>query len=65
MSVVHHRKRLADLDNLSIKAALDGMVEAAILADDSPIQIASITHFQVKTNKHEEEKTIVTITRVQ
>lgn len=31
----HVRKRLADLDGLSVKAVIDGLVHAGILADDS------------------------------
>ena len=57
---VHHtRKRLADLDGLSVKAVLDGVVAAGLLADDSAKQITSITHSQ---SKGEPETTVVTIT---
>lgn len=57
----HTRARLADLDGLSAKALLDGLVAAGILADDSPEQIAEITHSQ---SKGLPEKTTVTITEV-
>ena len=57
--VCHHvRKRLIDPDNISIKAALDAIVKAKILRDDTAKQIKSITHTQ---EKGAEEKTIITI----
>jgi len=37
--VTHFRHRLADYDNLSVKACLDQIVRAGILADDSAIEI--------------------------
>lgn len=54
----HIRKRLADIDNLSGKAAIDGLVAAGILATDSPKQVASVTHSQAQG---EPERTIITI----
>ena len=44
----HTRKRLADIDGLSGKAAIDGLVEAGILTDDSAKQIAEVRHCQSK-----------------
>jgi len=59
--VCHHvRKRLLDPDNLSVKAFIDGIVKAGILADDTAKQIKSITHTQ---EKGKEEKTVITIYR--
>jgi Holliday junction resolvase RusA-like endonuclease len=52
------RKRLADVDNLSGKAVIDGLVEAGILADDSAEQVAEVTYRQTKGKT---EKTIITI----
>ena len=43
------RKRLADIDGISGKAALDGMVKAGIFPDDSAKYIKSVTHSQEKT----------------
>ena len=54
----HVRKRLADIDGLSGKAAIDGIVKAGILADDSPKQVAEVSHTQSKGSV---EKTIITI----
>lgn len=44
----HTRKRLADVDGLSGKAVLDGIVAAGILADDSAKQVTQVTHCQEK-----------------
>ena len=57
----HVRKRLIDIDNLSVKAVIDGLVHAGILADDSPERITEITHTQAKGRI---EKTIVTIEEI-
>jgi len=52
------RKRLADVDGISGKAALDGIVIAGILRDDSPGFVEQVTYSQEKGS---EEKTIITI----
>lgn len=46
--VTHVRSRLADPDGLSVKAVLDGIVQAGILANDSAKQITEIRNRQVK-----------------
>tara|TARA_R100001594_G_scaffold127395_2_gene165062 strand:+ start:252 stop:563 length:312 start_codon:yes stop_codon:yes gene_type:complete len=57
---IHHvRKRSADLDGLSIKAALDGIIASGILPDDSPEWIKSI---KVTSSKGSSEKTIFKFT---
>ena len=53
------RKRLADVDGISGKAVLDGIVIAGVLADDSPEFVKQVTYSQ---EKGAEEKTIITIT---
>lgn len=58
----HIRKRLADLDGLSGKAAIDGLVAAGILADDSPEQVAEIHH---KQSQGSAEKTIIEIEEIE
>ena len=55
--VIHRRYRLADPDGLSIKAALDGIVTAGILADDSAKEIEEIRQLQIKIKKPELEST--------
>ena len=57
----HYRKRLCDIDGLSGKAALDGLVAAGILADDSPQQVAEVIHRQVKG---EPERTEIVIEEI-
>jgi Holliday junction resolvase RusA-like endonuclease len=54
----HMRKRMADIDGLSGKAVIDGIVRSGILADDSPEQVKQVSHSQEKSSQ---EKTIVTI----
>ena len=59
---VHHvRKRLADMDGLSVKAVIDSLVEIGVLHGDSPEQVASVTHTQ---SKGQPETTTFTITEV-
>lgn len=58
ITISHTRKRLADIDGLSGKAAIDGLVEAGILTDDSAKQVAEVIHRQFKG---EPEKTVITI----
>lgn len=52
------RKRLADIDGISGKAAIDGMVKAGLLADDSPEFVKEVRHSQ---EKGKQEETIITI----
>jgi len=54
----HTRKRLADIDGLSGKAVLDGIVALGILADDKAEQVTEVTHRQEKGRM---EKTVVVI----
>lgn len=53
ITFVHTRKRLADIDGLSGKAAIDGLVEAGILESDSPQQVEEVRHRQVKGDNEE------------
>ena len=57
------RKRLVDADGISAKAAIDGIVEAGLLADDSPEFINEVTFSQEKIGSSEEEETIIEIYR--
>ena len=59
ITFVHVRTRLADSDGISGKAAIDGIVHAGILADDSPKQVTETRHRQIKAGRGEPEKTIV------
>lgn len=61
ISIHSVRKRLADSDGISGKAAIDGIVKAGILADDSPKFVKEVTHSQ-ETGK--EEITVIRIEEV-
>lgn len=65
ITVVHRRYRLVDPDGLSIKAALDGLVKAKILADDSAKEIEEIRHRQEQIHKPELETTTFIIEPVE
>lgn len=52
------RRRLADPDGISAKAAIDGLVHAGLLPDDSPQHVKAVTYSQ---EKGAEEQTIITI----
>ncbi len=54
------RKRLADPDGISAKAAIDGLVEAGILTDDSIKYVEKVSFSQEKG----EDETIITLTWV-
>lgn len=57
--VIHsYRKRLTDADGISAKAAIDGLVKAGLLKDDSPKYVEEVTYRQYKSK---EEKTIIEI----
>lgn len=59
--VVHSiRKRLADPDGISVKAALDGIVKAQVLIDDSAKYIRQVVFSQQKCELDDEEKTVIT-----
>lgn len=55
------RRRLADADGISAKAAIDGIVHAKILKNDSPKEVAEVSYSQEKASKGSEEITIITI----
>jgi len=59
------RHRLADPDGISGKAALDGLVHAGILQDDSVKEIIEpVIHTQEKIPLDQQETTIITIEEV-
>lgn len=59
ITVTSYRKCKHDPDGISVKAVLDGIIRAGILADDSTEQVKSIKFESIKSK---EEKTIITIT---
>ena len=52
------RKRLTDPDGISAKAAIDGLVHAKILTDDSAKYVKKVSYSQEKGSQ---EQTIITI----
>ncbi len=58
------RKRLADSDGISAKAAIDGLVHSGVLANDSPKEVRYVTFSQERCKKGEIEKTIFSLKRV-
>jgi len=56
------RKRLADPDGISGKAAIDGIVKCGVLKDDSVKFVKEVRYSQ---EKGEPEETIITITAVE
>jgi len=55
------RQKLADSDGISAKAAIDGIVEAGILKNDSPKEVESVSYSQ---EQGDEECTVITIERL-
>ena len=58
----HIRGRLADMDGISVKACIDGLVHGNVFADDSPEQVAEIHHRQTKGKP---ETTIIEIEEIE
>lgn len=63
ISIHSKRKRLTDADAVSAKAAIDGLVCAGLLKDDSPEFVKEVSYSQEKVTA-EEEETIITLTEV-
>ena len=61
LEIIHHRKRPTDPDGCSAKAAIDGLVAAGILPDDSAEWIKSITITVLQSSV---EKTIFRFTEI-
>ncbi|MFP4155935.1 MAG: hypothetical protein ACLFSG_09595 [Halothiobacillaceae bacterium] len=61
ITIHSYRKRLADPDGISGKAAIDGCVKAGLLADDSTKEIVEVRHRQ---SQSETERTVIEIEEV-
>lgn len=60
--LVHsRRRRLTDPDGVSAKAAIDSLVKAGILVDDSALYVREVRYSQEKIKKGDEEETIITV----
>lgn len=64
ITVVSYRTTLADADGISAKAAIDGLVLAGIIADDSTKEVEEVRYRQIKVDTVGEEKTILEIEAV-
>jgi len=65
IEIISYRVRLADPSGISEKAAIDGLVNCGILADDSLREIQEpIIHRQVKVKNASDEKTEIVITEI-
>ena len=61
---IHSRRhRLTDPDGISAKAAIDGLVLAGVLPDDSAKCVSQVTFSQEKIASEEIEETIIEIVR--
>jgi hypothetical protein len=55
---------LCDVDGVSGKALLDGLVHANVIADDSTKEVREVTYEQTKVKNKSDEKVVVTVVRV-
>ncbi len=60
-----YRCRLADVDGISGKAVLDGLVLAGVIADDTTKEVKEVLFSQTKVKNKSEEKVIVTVERIE
>lgn len=63
LHVSHYRRRLVDVDGLVCKHALDGLVDAGVIPDDSARHIASISHEQHRVATSDEERMVFVFVR--
>jgi len=59
-----YRCRLCDVDGVSGKALLDGLVHANVIADDSTKEVVEVLFQQTKVKNKSDEKVVVTVVRV-
>jgi hypothetical protein len=64
IEIVSYRSRLADADGISAKAAIDGIVAAGILRDDSAKEVREVRFRQIKVQNASDEKTEIVITEI-
>ncbi len=58
ITVINMRKRKIDVDNISVKAMIDGLVHAGVLEDDSP---GFVNEVVVKQFQSADERVIVQV----
>lgn len=59
-----YRCRLCDVDGISSKALIDGLVLTNIIADDSTKEVVEVLFKQTKVKNKSDEKVVVTVVRV-
>jgi len=59
--VISYRRLNHDPDGVSVKAVLDGLVHAGVLADDSSKQVTQVTF---ESRKSKDERTVIEIESV-
>jgi hypothetical protein len=59
-----YRCRLCDVDGISSKALIDGLVLTNVIADDSTKEVREVTYSQTKVKNKSDEKVVVTVVRV-
>lgn len=59
LTVRSYRARLADPDGISVKAAIDGLVEAGVIPDDNAVVVVGLTIEQEKCTRADERTVIV------
>lgn len=64
ITIVSFRTRLADSDGISGKAAIDGLVHAGVIRDDSPQYVEEVRYRQIKVATEEQQKTQIIIEAV-
>lgn len=65
ITIVSFRMRLADSDGISGKAAIDGLVHAGIIGDDSAEYVEEVRYKQIKVATKEQQKTQIIIEAVE
>ena len=58
-----YRCRLCDVDGVSGKAVIDGLVLAKVIADDTTKEVKEVLFSQTKVKNKTEEKVVVTVVR--
>jgi hypothetical protein len=63
--LVHsYRCRLCDVDGISSKALLDGLVLANVIANDTTKEVQEVRYLQTKVKTKAEEQAVITVERV-
>jgi len=64
LRVHSYRTRLVDVDGVSAKYAIDGLVMGGVIANDTTKEVREVIYTQTKVKNKSQEKTEITIERV-